>query len=120
MSEQSYSTEILIFASPKLVYRALTEGIGKWWTELSNQATQVGDQLVVRFEETTSWVMTVSAASPNRSLSWKVVDANHDIVCAMLLQSGQKYLDYRFTPQRDQWFRYLGGVWLEPGAHSSR
>ena len=79
MSRRSYSTEVLISIKPDLLYKAITEDINKWWTELSNQATEVGDQLVVRFEKNTSWVMTVSEANPNRSLIWKVVEANHDI-----------------------------------------
>ena len=79
MSGRSYSTEILISAEPESVYNAITKDIDKWWTELSNQALQVGDQLTVRFEKTTSWVMTVSEAFPNRSLIWKVSEANHDL-----------------------------------------
>ena len=79
MSGQSYSTEILISAKPESVYKTITKDIDKWWTELSNQAVQNGDQLTVRFEKTTSWVMTVSEAFPNRSLVWKVVEANHDL-----------------------------------------
>ena len=79
MSEQSYSEEISIYAESEFVYRAITKEIDKWWTELSNQAPQVGDQLSVRFEKKTSWVMTVSEAFPNRSLVWKVDEANHDL-----------------------------------------
>ena len=79
MSRRSYSTEVLISIKPDLLYKAITEDINKWWTELSNQATEVGDQLVVRFEKNTSWVMTMSEANPNRSLIWKVVEANHDL-----------------------------------------
>ena len=79
MSGQSYSTEIQISAKPESVYKAITKDIDKWWTELSNQALQVGDPLVVRFEKTTSWVMTVSEAIQNRSLVWKVTEANHEL-----------------------------------------
>ena len=79
MLGQSYSTEILISAKSASVYNAITKDIDKWWTELSTQALQVGDKLVVRFEKTTTWVMTISEALPNRSLIWKVVEANHDI-----------------------------------------
>ncbi|MFC1558812.1 SRPBCC domain-containing protein, partial [candidate division KSB1 bacterium] len=79
MSGRSYSTELLISAKPESVYSAITKDIDKWWTELSNQALQAGDQLIVRFEKTTSWVMTVSEAFPNRSLVWKVTEANHDL-----------------------------------------
>ena len=79
MSRQSYSTEVLISIKPESVYKAITKDIDKWWTELSNQALEVGDQLVVRFEKNTSWVMTVSEANPNKSLIWKVVEANHDL-----------------------------------------
>ncbi len=79
MSRQSYSTEILISTKPESVYKAITKDIDKWWTELSNQAVQIGDQLTVRFEKTTSWVMTVTEAFPNRSLVWNVVEANHDL-----------------------------------------
>lgn len=79
MGQLGYSTEILISAKPESVYTAITKDIDKWWTELSNQALQVGDQLVVRFEETTSWMMTVSEALHGRSLVWKVAEANHDL-----------------------------------------
>ena len=79
MSGQSYSTKILISAKPESVFRAIAKDIDKWWTELSNQAAQIGDQLTVQFEKTTSWVMTVSEAFPNRSLVWEVVEANHDL-----------------------------------------
>jgi hypothetical protein len=78
MSGQSYSTEILISAKPESVYKAITKDIDKWWTELLNQAVQIGDLLTVRFEKTTSWMMTVSEALPNRSLIWEVVEANHE------------------------------------------
>lgn len=77
MSERSYSTEMLISAKPGSVYKAITLDIDKWWTELSNQAPQVRDQLVVRFEKTRCWVMTVLEAFPNQSLVWKVAEANH-------------------------------------------
>lgn len=79
MLRRSYSTEILISANPESVYNAITKGIDKWWTESSNQALHVGDRLTVRFEKTTSWVMIVSEALPNRSLVWKVAEANHDL-----------------------------------------
>ena len=79
MTGAGYSTDLLITAKPESVYNAITKDIGKWWTELSNQALQVGDQLIVRFEKSTSWVMTVSEAFPNRSLVWKVAEANHDL-----------------------------------------
>ena len=71
MAGQSYSTENLISATPESVYNAITENIDKWWTEFSKQAVQVGDQLTVRFEKTTSWVMTLSITLPNRSLVQK-------------------------------------------------
>jgi len=79
MPEQDYSTEMLVSAKPEFVYNAITKEIDKWWTELSNKALQVGEQLTVKFEKTTSWVMTVSEASPNQSLAWKVTEANHDL-----------------------------------------
>jgi uncharacterized protein YndB with AHSA1/START domain len=79
MSGRNYSSEILISVKPESVYNAITKDIDKWWTELSNQALQVGDRLIVRFEKTTSWVMTVSEALPNRSLIWTVTEANHDL-----------------------------------------
>lgn len=57
------------------MYKAITRNIGKWWTKLSNEALQPGDRLVVRFEEGTCWVMTVSDAIENRSLVWQVIEA---------------------------------------------
>ena len=79
MSDESYSTEILISVKPESVYKAITRDIDKWWTESANQAVRSGDRLVVQFEKTTSWVMIVSQAFPNRSIVWKVDEANHDL-----------------------------------------
>ncbi len=79
LSGKGYSSEILISAKPESVFKAITKDIDKWWTELSNQTLQVGDKLVVRFEKTTSWVMTVSEILQDRSLVWKVAEANHDL-----------------------------------------
>jgi len=79
MSGRSYFNEILVSASPDLVYKAITEGIDKWWTQLSNKALHVGDRLTVRFENKTKWVMAVSEAIPNRSLVWVVMAAHHDL-----------------------------------------
>lgn len=88
MSGQPYSTEILISAKPESIYKAITKDIdkwaylpkqGKWWTELSKQAVQIGDKLTIRFENTSSWVKTVSGAFSNRPLVWKVVAVNQDL-----------------------------------------
>jgi hypothetical protein len=74
-----YSADILVSVKPESVYKAITINIDKWWTELSNQALQIGDQLTIRFEKTTSWVLKVTEATKNKSLTWKVVEANHDL-----------------------------------------
>jgi len=79
MSEQSYSKGFLVSKKPSVVYKAITEQIDKWWTELSNKASKVGDNLIVKFEKETTWVMKVSEAIPHQSLVWKVTEANHDL-----------------------------------------
>lgn len=90
MSDPSYKTEFMISVKPESVYKALTKDIDKWWTELSNQALRVGDQLTVRFEKTTSWMITVSEALPNQSLAWKVFKANHDLETIVKKMSGRE------------------------------
>ena len=79
MSSASYSTKFLVSASPQAVYKAVTSDIDSWWTEIANDVCNVGDRLIVRFEKTTSWVMTLSEAIPHRSVIWEVVEANHDL-----------------------------------------
>ena len=39
----------------------------------------MGDQLVVQFEDTTSWVMNVVEYNLNRSTKWFVIHAHHDL-----------------------------------------
>lgn len=77
--EKSYSKVFSVNVSPELVYKAITEQVDKWWTELSNKATKVGDKLLVQFEENTSWGITVSQVVLNQFLAWKVVEANHGL-----------------------------------------
>lgn len=77
--DKSYSREIKISTRPAAVYQALTSQIDKWWTESANEARQIGDKLVVRFEKRTCWQMIVSEASKNQLLIWEVLEANHDL-----------------------------------------
>lgn len=79
MSKESYSAEIPVSTRPESVYRAITMELDQWWTESSDRAKHAGDPLTVRFEGDTSWRMTVIEALPNRSLVWKVIEANHDL-----------------------------------------
>ncbi|MEM8484615.1 MAG: SRPBCC domain-containing protein [Bacteroidota bacterium] len=76
---QSYSSEIQIATSPAQVYTAITLHINAWWTTRANEASQVGDQLTVRFEEGTSWQMEVTSAEPERLLAWHVTEAIHNL-----------------------------------------
>lgn len=78
MSEQSYSFELLVSVRPELVFNAITKEIDKWWTTSSNEASQVGDKLTVRFGETTYKVMNVTKSIKNQSISWEVTEANID------------------------------------------
>ena len=60
MPRQDYEIEILVSAKSNFVYNAITKEIDKWWTELSNKASQVGDRLTVKFDENIYWGMNVS------------------------------------------------------------
>lgn len=75
-TEESYSTEINVTATPETVFKAITSEIDKWWTTSSNEALVVGDKLEVRFGKTTYKVMSVTKSSPNEAIDWKVEEAN--------------------------------------------
>ncbi len=79
MVNQNYSNQIQINTNPELVFNAITKEIDKWWTELSNNINQIGDQLVVQFEDSTSWVMDVIEFSVNHSIAWHVTSARHNL-----------------------------------------
>lgn len=79
MPKHSYSNEFYVSARSELVFNAITKEIDKWWTESSNKTFQLGDQLIVQFENSTSWTMKVVEFSPNHSIAWYVTNANHDI-----------------------------------------
>lgn len=79
MSKRSYSKEFYVSAKPELVFNAITKEINKWWTESSNNTSQLGDKLTVQFENKTSWIMKVVEFLPNHSLVWNVTNANHDL-----------------------------------------
>jgi hypothetical protein len=79
MVKQSYSNQILIYVNPKFVFNALTKEIDKWWTEFSNKINTIGDQLNVKFEDSTSWKMDVVEFTPNQSLEWYVTSAYHNL-----------------------------------------
>ncbi len=79
MSAKDSVNVIIISASPEKIYKAITEEIDRWWTALSNNASNAGDALIVRFEGSTKWTMTVTQTIPNQSLDWAVIDAHHDL-----------------------------------------
>lgn len=76
MSDKSYVREITVSASPAAAYRALTEGIDRWWTETSNTLKTESDTVTFRFEPT-FWKMRVRQMVPNSLIELVCIEANH-------------------------------------------
>ena len=76
MSDKSYAREITVSASPSAAYRALTEGIDRWWTETSNTLKSEGDTVTFRFEPT-YWKMRVKQMVLNSLIELVCIEANH-------------------------------------------
>lgn len=79
MSQKSYSRELEVSTTQQSIYKSITIEIDKWWTIHSNPIYKSGDQLTVKFGETTHKTMTVTKAEPNQSVYWEVKDAYMDV-----------------------------------------
>ena len=76
MPEKSYSNDFSVVVNASSVYNAITTEIDKWWTTETNTAASNGDILTVGFGKPYFIAMQVEDIVPNKSLSWKVIDAN--------------------------------------------
>ena len=104
-STGSYSREFQVSAGPESVYDAITKKIDKWWTVLSNQASEAGETLTIRFERTSRVDLYLREAVPNQILTWDV---------------SQSYMDLEFLTKKDEWAGTSMYWKIEPSGKGSK
>ena len=76
--KENYFRRILVPVSSKTAYHALTDNIGKWWTEPEGNASNIGDTPTFHFDEgNTHWKMKVLNLVPNEFIHWECIEASH-------------------------------------------
>ena len=73
---KSYGRQIVISASPLLLYRALTVRIGEWWVTPQDSASVVPDTPLFSFSPS-CWKMRVRKLVTGKRVVWACVDAHH-------------------------------------------
>lgn len=78
-AKPNYQNSLLVKSNRSSVYKALTEGIPKWWTkDFSGTSTVINDEFTVRFGATFK-TMKVLELNPAKKVVWVCIDTLIDI-----------------------------------------
>lgn len=78
MSSPDHRAEIYVAVTAEQAFAALSIHISQWWTIHANSISCEGQQLNVRFENQTAWSFKITEFTPNKSLTWHTIYANHN------------------------------------------
>lgn len=75
---KDYKKTVLIFSNKEEVFKALTEGISKWWGNIDNITQEKGDIFTVSWDK--PWYkFKVIEFNPFSKISWECIDCNQVI-----------------------------------------
>ena len=78
MRQSNYSNQIIVAASPKRVYQALTRDLGVWWGNSNEGVTEEGDTLVIGFEENPhQWTFEAVELIEGKRVVYECVESKH-------------------------------------------
>lgn len=106
MQSQNYQKNILVNASAKDAFRALTSGHSMWWTPCDGAFTRIGDRIKFTFPPQESfWTFEAKDLIPAQLVTLLCVDAHHIILGqsdASLTEWLDTTLRFKITAEGDQ------------------
>ena len=73
-----YKKSVTIKSSEKLVFKALTEEIDKWWSTIENTADKDGDVFKISFGPASFWKFKVLELKKPERIVWECVESHQD------------------------------------------
>lgn len=74
---KDYESTIEVPVNRHAAYRAITEEMSEWWTEMSGRFTKKGDRATASFPDGTTWSFEAVTMQPDRMVELACYHANH-------------------------------------------
>jgi len=75
---KDYQKSVLINSKKENIYKALTEEIDKWWSEIENSSKNIGDIFKISFGKESYWRFNLIELEKNKKIVWKCTESNQD------------------------------------------
>lgn len=75
---KNYQKTVFVNSKKELVFKALTEEVDKWWSEIENASKEKGDIFKISFGKESYWRFNLLDLKKNKQIVWKCIESHQD------------------------------------------
>ena len=75
---KNYQKSILVNSKKQLIFKALTEEVDKWWSEIEYPSKNEGDIFKISFGKESYWKFRLIEIKKNEKIVWKCIESHQD------------------------------------------
>ena len=74
----NYQKSVIVNSNEQLIFKALTEEIDKWWSDIEYSSKNKGDIFKISFGKESYWRFRTIELKINKKLVWKCIESHQD------------------------------------------
>ena len=78
INQKNYQKSVLVNSKKQLIFKALTEEIDKWWSDIENSSKNKDDIFKISFGKESYWRFKVIEIKKNKRIVWKCIESHQD------------------------------------------
>ena len=76
--KENYQKSVIVNANNQLIFKALTEEVNKWWSDIEGSSKDKGDIFRISFGKESYWRFSLTELKINKKLVWKCIESHQD------------------------------------------
>jgi len=78
INQKNYQKSVFVNSSKQLIFKALTEEVDKWWSDIENSSKNKDDIFKISFGKESYWKFRVIEINKNKRIVWKCIESHQD------------------------------------------
>ena len=75
---KNYQKTVFVNSKKELVFKALTEEVDKWWSEIENSSKDKGDIFKISFGKESYWKFKLIELEESKKIVWQCIESHQD------------------------------------------
>ena len=78
MNQKNYQKSVFVNSKKQLIFKALTEEVDKWWSEIENSSKSKDDIFKISFGKESYWRFRLTEIKKYKKIVWKCIESHQD------------------------------------------